>query len=63
MTDTIIHAFADSPLGYRMEVKRLIRITREKYPDFEFLGEVDEVDTTIEALIHPETFELMVRAK
>lgn len=45
----------------RMGIKNLILEARKNYPDFEFLGEVDELDVLIEAAIHPEKFEVAIR--
>jgi hypothetical protein len=45
----------------RMEIKRLLQVARVECPEFDFLGEVSEEDVIIEALIHPETFEISVR--
>lgn len=50
-------------LSIRMEIKRLLRIAREDFPTFEFMGTVDAEDTAIEALIHPDTFEFQIRLK
>lgn len=47
----------------RMGIKALIEVARKEHPDFEFLGEVDELDVTIEALIHPERYEIKIRLK
>lgn len=50
-------------LEIRMEVKRLLREAREQHPDFEFIGDVDNEDIVIEALLHPERFEITVRIR
>lgn len=50
-------------LEIRMGIKALIAAARKDYPDFEFVGDVDEEDVAIEALIHPERFEILVRPK
>ena len=50
-------------LSIRMEIKALIQEARKNYPDFNVLGTVDEEDVVIEALIHPELFDLKVRLK
>ena len=47
----------------RMAIKKLIRLCQEDFPNFDFVGEVDEVDILIEALIHPELFEVAVRSR
>lgn len=47
----------------RWEIKAAILQARNEFPEFDFLGEVDELDVVIEALIHPERFEVMVRTK
>jgi hypothetical protein len=47
----------------RMEIKRLIAEARKEYPDFEPIGTIDEDDALIEALIHPELFEVKIRIK
>lgn len=50
-------------LAIRMEIKRLLKEAREKYPTFEFIGEVDEDDVAIEALIRTDLYETMIRLK
>jgi hypothetical protein len=53
--------FGSDASAVRTHIKRLIGWAQEFYPEFEFVGEVDTVDVIIEALIHPETFDIMVR--
>lgn len=48
-------------LEIRMEIKRLLKLARETEKDFVFIGEVDHEDVTIEALIHSDKYEVMVR--
>lgn len=50
-------------LSVRMEIKRLLRLAQEDFPNFDFVGPVDEVDIGIEALIHPELYEAMYRLR
>lgn len=50
-------------LEIRMAIKELIKEARLNHPDFEFLGEVDELDVVIEALIKPEVYEIAVRLR
>jgi len=50
-------------LEVRMVIKSLIREAREHHGDFDFQGDVDEEDVAIEALIHPETLEILVRPR
>ena len=59
----IEHISIDDPHGIRVAIKALIFKARREFPEFEFVGEVDETDVVIEALIHPETFEVMVRTR
>lgn len=47
----------------RMEIKRLIDEARKEHAPFEFVGEVDETDILIEALIHPDKFEVNIRLR
>lgn len=47
----------------RMRIKALIEEARDEFPEFDFVGEIDETDVLIEALIHPERFEVMIRTK
>lgn len=50
-------------LEIRTTIKALIVQAQTECPEFDFVGEVDELDVTIEALIHPEEFEILVRPK
>jgi hypothetical protein len=51
------------PLEIRTTIKSLVLQARDEFPDHEFIGQVDELDVVIEALIHPEGFEIFVRPK
>jgi hypothetical protein len=44
-----------------MEIKRLVGVARAEFPDFDFVGDVDELDVFIEAMIRPDLFEAAVR--
>ena len=46
----------------RMQIKALIAEARKDYSEFTPVGDIDETDVLIEALIHPSKFEIAIRA-
>lgn len=59
LTDLEHWADAATP---RQVIKGMVRWARDEHPGLDFVGQIDQEDIIIEALIHPELFEVQIKA-